>query len=207
MQLKSAKAGTMRKSLRDIQREDTRRRLLVTGRKLFRSKGVDPVSMENIAAKAEVSRANIYLHFAGKPALLEALLEEDWTGQIRLFERLVGTDFADLFQLELWIRQVAEGMVKARDSFVIHRAALGQNPALTIRHQQHRRRLAEIMLQAIDAQWREADELLAREVEAELIVAELEYFATAAALGWEAAQVAAGAALIGVRMQDFAARA
>ena len=44
--------------------------------------------MDDIASATAVSRATVYLHFPGKPAILQALLEEDWEGQVRLFDRL-----------------------------------------------------------------------------------------------------------------------
>lgn len=206
MQQKASKREAGRPSLRVAQREDTRRRLLAAGRRLFRDRGVEPVSMEEVASTAQVSRATVYLHFAGKPALLEALLEEDWAGQVKLFERLSSVDFSDSAKLCDWIMRVAEGMLKARDSFAIHRAALGQNPKLTIRHQQHRQCLAEILLKAIGGMPVGREDQMHRDVEAELIVAELEYFATAAVLGWTREQVASGAALIAGRLQGFAQR-
>ncbi len=158
--------------------------------------------MEEIATEASVSRATLYLHFPGKPSLLEALLLEDWAGQIRLFERLRAVDLSDSEQLSRWLMRVAEGMRLARDSFGIHRAALGQNPELTLKHQHHRTMLAELLLQAIAATGSRAD--LARAIEAELIVAEIEYFAIAAAIGWSADQFATALPLVTDRLRAFA---
>ncbi len=158
--------------------------------------------MEDIAAAAAVSRATIYLHFPGKSALLEALLEEDWAGQLRLFERLSDIGLNDGGQIAAWVLRVAEGMRKARDSFGIHWAAMGQNPALTVRHHEHRGELARLLLLAMDG---EGQGGVPRTVEAELIVAEIEHFATAAAIGWSDAQVAAALPLVTTRIYDFGA--
>ena len=134
--MKALLSESLLPSQRAVRREDTRRRLLAAARKLFRLRGVEQLSMEEMAAAASVSRATIYLYFAGKPALLAALLEEDWAAQVRLFELLNSIDFGNAEQLGGWALQVAEGMRKARDSFGIHWAALGQNPTLIIRHGQ-----------------------------------------------------------------------
>jgi AcrR family transcriptional regulator len=201
-----SKTETGRPSLRTAQREDTRRRLMSAGRELFRSRGVEEVAMEDVALAAKVSRATIYLHFAGKQALLEALLEEDWAGQLRLFERLDADDLSNPARLRKWVMRVAEGMLKARDSFAIHRAALGQNPRLTMQHQQHRRQLAEILLLATGEKFPDPEDRLRRDLEAELTVAELEYFATAAVLGWTEKQVECGASLVVRRLREFAGR-
>ncbi len=194
----------LRSSQRAIKREDTRRRLLAAARKLFRLRGLEQISMEDIAAAASASRATIYLYFAGKPALLEALLEEDWAAQVRLFERLEAVDVRDVDQLGAWVLRVAEGMRKARDSFGIHWAALGQNPALTVRHHEHRGELARILLLAMKITPTERNGGLTREVEAELIVAELEHFATASAIGWSDDQVQAALPLVVARLRGFA---
>lgn len=201
--MKASLPDSLRNSPRKIKREDTRRRLLAAGRKLFRLRGVEQASMEDIAAAANASRATIYLYFAGKPALLEALLEEDWSAQIRLFERLGTLDVRDCDQLGAWVLRVAEGMRKARDSFGIHWAALGQNPALTVRHHEHRGELARILLREMQNAPVGGQGCLAREVEAELIVAELEHFATASAIGWSEAQAEAALPLVVARLRSF----
>lgn len=193
-------------SLRITRREGTRRSLLSAARAEFRLRGVDKVAMEEIAGAAGVSRATVYLHFPGKPALLEALLEEDWEGQVRLFERLGEIDLGDPGRLEGWVMRVAEGMRRARDSFGIHWAALGQNPELTIRHHEHRERLARVLARTAGRDVPDPAANLAGAVEAELIVAELEHFATAAAIGWSDAQVSLALPLIVRRLSDFAER-
>ena len=187
-----------RPSQRVQQREDTRRALLVAARALFMAQGVEPVAMDRIAAAAGVSRATIYLHFSGKPVLLEALLWEDWAGQVRLFERLRQVDFQADGQIEAWLSRVAEGMRRASDSFAIHRAAIGQNAELTLHHQRHREQLARLLLEAVGA----AAAGAAR-IHAELIVAEIEYLATAAAIGWTAQDMAIALPMVAARMRDF----
>lgn len=191
-------------SLRTIQRADTRRRLLVAARTLFRTNGVESVSMEDIARGAAVGRATIYLHFPGKPALLTALLEEDWAGQLILFERLEEIDAEDHEALTAWLMRVVEGMRKAQDSLAIHRAALGQNPDLVLMHHDHRHKLALVLQQALHAGSSRPLNRPADQVEAAMIVAEIEYFATAAVVVWNAEQIAAALALITQRLLRFA---
>ena len=203
MQRSAARKKVIRPTLRDIQRQDTRQRLLETARREFRALGVESVTMEDVAAAAGVSRATVYLHFAGKALLLEALLEQDWTGQVSLFERLQNVDFSSIDQLSAWLMRVALGMRVARDSFSIHRAAMGNNPELMLRHHRHRQVLAGVIISAAGLPPALASTIDYR-VEAELIAAEIEYFATAAALGWSDDGVAAGVRLLANRLQSFA---
>jgi AcrR family transcriptional regulator len=189
-------------SQRVVQRERTRGRLLEAARKAFHLRGVEQVSMEDIAAAAAVSRATIYLHFPGKHILLKALLEEDWQQQIRLFERLSNVQVFEVEQLSKWVLRVAEGMRRARDSFGIHWAALGQNPELIMRHCEHRAELARLLLDwaARDGD-RQTPEIT---IEAELIVAELEHFATAAAIVWSEEQLSVALPMVVSRICKFA---
>ncbi|HAM21143.1 MAG TPA: TetR family transcriptional regulator, partial [Actinobacteria bacterium] len=46
-----------------------REQLVAVGRKLFAAKGYEAVSVEEIAAKAEVSKPVVYEHFGGKEGL------------------------------------------------------------------------------------------------------------------------------------------
>lgn len=196
-------AEPARTSLRSIQRADTRRRLLVAARTLFRTNGVENVSMEDIARGAAVGRATIYLHFPGKPSLLTALLDEDWAGQLVLFERLGDIDADDQEALTAWLLRVVEGMRKAQDSFAIHRAAMGQNPDLVAAHHEHRRKLAVLLQRALHAGASRPRATVEGEIEAEMIVAEIEYFATAAVMMWTQEEVAVGLSLLTERLLRF----
>ena len=191
---------------RTAQREDTRRKLLACARKLFRARGVDQVAMEDIAQTASFSRATVYLHFAGKPVLLEALLLEDWASQLLLFERLHKVDFTDTESIANWVRRIAAGMKIASDSFAIYRAAVGQNASLTVLHQQHIAALAQELRHACGEDTSQTCDARVRSLEAELIVAEIEHFATASVLAWNEQDTAKAVLLVVERLRGFAAR-
>lgn len=64
------------KERRERERENLRRAILDAARDLFVSEGFDAVSMRRIASVIEYSPTAIYLYFADKDAILEALAEE-----------------------------------------------------------------------------------------------------------------------------------
>jgi TetR/AcrR family transcriptional regulator len=53
---------------------DTRERILTTAERLFAERGFDSVSISDVAREAGVCKANVFHHFAGKPALYEAVV-------------------------------------------------------------------------------------------------------------------------------------
>lgn len=64
--------------MRDKQREETRRRLYHASLEIFARDGVANCRIEDIASKAEVSRAAFYFHFPSKDdVLLQLLLESE----------------------------------------------------------------------------------------------------------------------------------
>lgn len=203
-------ARTLRKEpanlSRATQREDTRRRLLTCARQLFRARGVDPVAMEDIAQAASVSRATVYLHFAGKPVLLEALMLEDWASQLQLFERLHKVNFTDVDSIAGWVKRVASAMRAASASFAIYRAALGQNASLTVLHHKHITALAQELRHACGEDASQTSDARLRSLEAELIVAEIEHFATASVVGWSELDTVKAAGLVVERLRIFAAQ-
>jgi len=64
--------------VRDKQRAETRRRLYHAALEVFSADGVDDCRIEDIALKAEVSRAAFYFHFPTKDdVLMELLIESE----------------------------------------------------------------------------------------------------------------------------------
>ena len=59
-----------------------REQLVNVGRKLFAQKGYEAVSVEEIAAKAEVSKPVVYEHFGGKEGLYAVIVDREVTALI-----------------------------------------------------------------------------------------------------------------------------
>ncbi|HEY6869624.1 MAG TPA: TetR family transcriptional regulator, partial [Novosphingobium sp.] len=137
-------------STRQSQKEATRRSIVRAARACFLTDGVTKTNFDDIAARAGVSRATVYLHFSSKEQLLLSLLEEDWAVQIRLFEGLSGTassaeDFAR------WLRQVSEGYRARSQSMGLYALALAQNPEMSDLIDQQRERLVAALGQKFAA--------------------------------------------------------
>src|SRR4051794_41516379 len=56
---------------------DRREQLIVIARGLFAEKGYEATSIEEIAARAEVSKPVVYEHFGGKDGLYGAVVERE----------------------------------------------------------------------------------------------------------------------------------
>jgi AcrR family transcriptional regulator len=187
-------------SMRATQKESTRKRILATARRLFQERGIAEVAMEEIAAGASVGRATVYLHYSGKPALLVDLLVEDWERQARLFERLAAGAEVDRAAIVEWLSRMIAGMRSASESFELHRYTLGVEPRAGQLHREQRKRLAAILGRRFAAF---SDSATGRRVEAALIIAELEYFAVAATLEWDAAESESAVGIMANRMLSF----
>ena len=57
--------------------QERREQLLEVGRKLFAEKGFDAVTVEEIAAKADVSKPVVYEHFGGKEGLYAVVVDRE----------------------------------------------------------------------------------------------------------------------------------
>jgi AcrR family transcriptional regulator len=60
------------------ERQAKRARIIEAARELFVERGVEAVTLREVAQKIEYSTTAIYVHFADKQALLEALVREDF---------------------------------------------------------------------------------------------------------------------------------
>jgi len=61
---------------REREKNERRRTILKCARELILSQGVQRVNMEEIANKAELSKATVYLYFSGKEVLFNEICEE-----------------------------------------------------------------------------------------------------------------------------------
>lgn len=64
-------------SKRDEKREQSRQRLLASAARCFAEKGFDGCSISDIAASAEMSQGNVYVHFAGKEELFACMIQQE----------------------------------------------------------------------------------------------------------------------------------
>jgi AcrR family transcriptional regulator len=77
--------GIHERKLRE--REERRKLILLQTKELIFTGGIDNLNMHDIADKAELSKATLYLYFQNKEALLKAILEESlstFIEQVRL---------------------------------------------------------------------------------------------------------------------------
>lgn len=76
---------------RELNKINSRKRILKASRKLFSQKGYEETMMEDIAKKAEVSKATIYNYFPNKESLLIGTVDE----VLDRVESLVKSEFTD----------------------------------------------------------------------------------------------------------------
>ena len=109
-----------------------REQLVAVGRKLFAAKGYEAVSVEEIAAKAEVSKPVVYEHFGGKEGLYAVIVDREVTGLIETimdalirYQRMlgkntlwqVGTDHAGIATQMVVERKIAAEEGKTRHDY------------------------------------------------------------------------------------------
>jgi len=150
--------------------ELTRKRILESAYRLFRRRGYSRVSMDEIAAAAQLTKRTLYHHFRSKDDLLARVLEAQHDLALQAFEtfasQMTGSPEAiveGLFrELAVWVdkpRWAGSGFTR----LVIELADLPGHPARTIarRHKAHLERLlAELLARSGVARPQE----LAREI-------------------------------------------
>jgi AcrR family transcriptional regulator len=140
-----SKAKSVRSPLRSEQRELTRRRLCKSARTLFEQHGFAQTSIEDIAAHASVARATVYLHYQGKDALLNALLDEDWEAQAHYVELLAAAPNVNAAVFRQWLVQLVRANRARVKSTAIYGAFLNKDPEFGARYMKHRERMIEIL--------------------------------------------------------------
>src|SRR3954447_15738823 len=73
---------------------ERREQLVLVGRTLFAEKGFDGTSMEEIAARAKVSKPIVYEHFGGKEGLYAVIVDREMDYIVRRIVEAIGTGSA-----------------------------------------------------------------------------------------------------------------
>ncbi len=79
---------------------ERREQLLDVGRRLFAERGLDGTSIEEIAARADVSKPVVYEHFGGKEGLYAVVVDREVERFVAMATRvLAGRDTMDKFEV------------------------------------------------------------------------------------------------------------
>lgn len=95
--------GTALKAFHEKRKQDSRDRLLAAARSQFGARGYLPVSVEDIATAAGVSRVTFYRHFSGKEALAVELFATVAGAAMPRFLTIGRRDYRDRSTVRAWI--------------------------------------------------------------------------------------------------------
>jgi AcrR family transcriptional regulator len=96
-------------SRRELNKIESRRRILKASRKLFSQQGYEETMMEEIARRAKVSKATVYNYFPSKESLLIGIVDE----VVDRVEELLETNLEDCSDSLQKLRRVLEEIVEA----------------------------------------------------------------------------------------------
>ena len=102
-------------SRRELNKKKSRRSILKASRKLFSAQGYDETMIEEIALKAEVSKATVYNYFPNKESLLTGIVDE----VLDRVEELLDSDFVQCADSLQRLRRVLEEFVLASADYPI----------------------------------------------------------------------------------------
>ena len=129
----------VRKPVRQVQREVTRDRIVEAAQSCFTERGVAATAFDEIALRAGVSRATLYLHFANKNAVLLHLLTMRLGEVRRLYARLVSLEGLDEEAVLMWLTRYADSVRRHRDVLPLFGVGLSGEAGLTDIVDTHRR--------------------------------------------------------------------
>ena len=104
---------------REREKIERRKAILHCAKELILSQGVERVSMEDIAQKAELSKATLYLYFSGKEVLLNEICEESAQVFLNHFRPLLETQLNGIETLKRFWRSYVELFGSSDDMIII----------------------------------------------------------------------------------------
>jgi len=115
---------------REREKIERRRTILNCARELILSQGVDQVSMDDIARRAELSKATLYLYFSGKEIIFNEICEESARVFLNHFKPLLETGVKGMAAIKCFWRGYVELFGNSDEIFIVFKVRSFLNPGL-----------------------------------------------------------------------------
>ena len=131
MKVSSQRTRRYRSTARAQSASDTRRRVLDAAKALFSRKGIDAVTIADVARKADVAGSTVYAIYKSKEGLLRALMKESLFGSRFQDARQLLDGVTDVVALVALTAQVARAIYEGESTNLgLLRHTSGFSPAL-----------------------------------------------------------------------------
>ena len=117
---------------REREKGERRKTILECARKLILAQGVERVSMEDIARKAELSKATVYLYFSSKDVLFNEICEEAARVFLGHFKSFMGTELTGMNALKCFWRSYVELFGNSEEMIIIFKVRNFMSPGLPL---------------------------------------------------------------------------
>ena len=115
---------------REREKTERRRAILNCARELILLQGVDQVSMEDIARKAELSKATLYLYFSGKEVIFNEICEEAARFFLNHFKPLLENGVSAMESIRYFWRGYVELFGNFDEMLIVFKVRNFLNPGL-----------------------------------------------------------------------------
>ena len=113
---------------REREKFERRGAIINCAKELILAQGVDRVSIEDIARKAELSKATVYLYFSNKEMLFNEICEEAARGFWEHLEPFLGTGVTGIAAVRCFWRGYVELFGRSGDMFIVFQVRNFLNP-------------------------------------------------------------------------------
>lgn len=127
----SRPAGAPRQSLREVQKQLTRERLIGAAAEEFRSRGFNETTAENIASAAGASRATFYVYFRTKAEIVAELMRRSQSDVMDAYRRLDDLADPELATVVDWLEETIMLWRERASDFTTMEQALANDDLVT----------------------------------------------------------------------------
>jgi AcrR family transcriptional regulator len=127
----SRRTRVPRQSLREVQKQLTRERLIEAAAEEFRSRGFNETTAENIASAAGASRATFYVYFRTKAEIVAELMRRSQSEVMDAYRRLDDLEDPELATVVRWLEETIMLWRERASDFTTMEQALANDDLVT----------------------------------------------------------------------------